>query len=111
MVVVPLSKQEERCQEAQSARRAESTAWAPYVAGGALVAGGVLLLAGQRRAGLVMAASGTALVLLDQQETLKRWWDALPDCIDQVQGLLNQVQDAVNEVAIKRDALHRILAR
>jgi ABC-type transporter Mla subunit MlaD len=71
----------------------------------------MLLLSGNRRAGLLAAASGTTLALLDQQETLRSWWNALPGYIDQVQGLLGQVQDTVNEVAVKREALRRVLAR
>jgi hypothetical protein len=51
------------------------------------------------------------LAVLDQQETLRSWWNALPGYIDQVQGLLGQVQDTVNDVAIKREALRRALAR
>ena len=31
--------------------------------------------------------------------------------IDQVQGVLGKVQDTVNEVAVKREALRRVLAR
>ncbi len=60
---------------------------------------------------MVAAASGTALALLDQQETLRSWWNLLPGYIDQTQRVLSQVQDTVNEVAIKREALRRVLAR
>jgi hypothetical protein len=75
------------------------------------VAAGFLLLSGQRRAGMVAAASGTALAMLDQQETLHSWWNALLGYIDQVQELLGQVQDTVNDIAVKREALRRVLAR
>jgi hypothetical protein len=71
----------------------------------------MLLLSGNRRAGLVAAATGTTLAALDQQETLRSWWSTLPRYIDQVQGVLGQVQDTVNEVAVKREALRRALAR
>jgi hypothetical protein len=60
---------------------------------------------------MVAAASGTALAMLDQQETLHSWWNALPGYIDQVQELLGQVQDTVNDIAVKREALRRVLAR
>ena len=70
--------------------------WVGFAAGGTLVAGGLLMLTGERRAGIVAAASGTALALLDQQETLRSWWNALPGYIDQVQGVLGQVQDTVD---------------
>ncbi len=85
--------------------------WVGFAAGGTLAAAALLLLSGQRRAGMVAAASGTALALLDQQETLCSWWNLLPGYIDQTQKVLSQVQDAVNEVAVKREALRRALAR
>jgi hypothetical protein len=85
--------------------------WIGFAAGGTLVTAGLLLLAGERRAGMVAAASGTALALLDQQETLHSWWNALPGYIDQVQGVLDKVQVAVNEIAVKREDLRRVLAR
>jgi ABC-type transporter Mla subunit MlaD len=75
------------------------------------VAGGLLLLAGERRAGMVAAASGTALALLDQQETLLAWWNALPGYLDQVQKVLGKVENTVNEAAAKREDLRRILSR
>jgi hypothetical protein len=49
--------------------------------------------------------------MLEQPETLRSWWNALPGYIDQAQQILGQVQDAVNEVAVKREALRRVLAR
>jgi hypothetical protein len=75
------------------------------------VAAGLLLLSGERRAGIVAAATGTALAMLDQQDTLRSWWTALPSYIDQVQKVVVQVQNTVDEVAVKREALRRALAR
>lgn len=111
MVVVPLSKSGNESQAQPCADECESMNWVGFAAGGTLVAGGLLFLIGERRAGLVAAASGTALALLDQPETLHSWWNALPGYIDQVQNVLGQVQDTVNEVAAKREDLRQILAR
>jgi ABC-type transporter Mla subunit MlaD len=71
----------------------------------------MLLLAGQRLAGLVAAASGTALALLDQKETLRSWWNLLPGFIDDVQRVLGQVQGGVEDIAAKRETLRQILAK
>ncbi len=111
MVIVPLSKPLNDSPAAPGTPECEPLSWAGFAAGGSLVAAGLLLLCGERRAGMVAAASGTALALLDQQETLRTWWNALPGYIDQVQGVLGQVQDTVNEVTVKREALRRALAR
>jgi len=111
MVVVPLSKPETEAEIVPEVVDSETMNWVGFAAGGTLVAAGLLLLAGERRAGTVAAATGTALALLDQQETLHSWWVALPGYIDQVQGVLNKVQDTVNDVAEKRETLRRVLAR
>jgi hypothetical protein len=93
------------------AQESDAMNWVGFAAGGTLVTAGLLLLAGERRAGMVAAASGTALALLDEQKTLITWWNALPDYIDQVQRMLDQVQNTINEVEVKREALRRVLAR
>jgi len=111
MVVVPLSKPENDSPTTPGAVESETMNWIGFAAGGTLVAGGLLLLAGERRAGLVAAAAGTTLALLEEKDTLHSWWEALPGYIDQVQRVIGQVQDAVNEVAEKRETLRRALAR
>ena len=94
-----------------AAQSADSRTWMGVAAGGALLAGGLLILFGQRRAGTIAAASGTALALLDQPETLKQWWGAMPETIDRIQDALDGVQNTVADVAGKREALHRFLGR
>jgi hypothetical protein len=99
--------------EAKSNRRifeCEGTNWARIAAGGSLLASGLLLLTGNRKAGLLTAASGTALALLDQQETVKLWWDALPGYIDKVQDLLGRVEATVSELEGQRARLGQILS-
>jgi hypothetical protein len=111
MVVVPLTHRER--ETAIEPRNCDSDAmnWARFAAGGALLAGGLLMLTGNRKAGLVTAASGAALAILDQQETVKGWWNALPGYIDTVQRVLVQAEQTVAEVAAQRERLHRILNR
>jgi hypothetical protein len=111
MVVVPLAKEPKNLSSRPCAGPAEGKSWTGYAAGGTLIVGGLLLLTGKRRAGTVAAASGAALALLDQQDVLRAWWQALPGHIDAVQNVLNKVQDAVNDVAEKHEKLARILAK
>ena len=85
--------------------------WVKFVAGGSLIAGACLLLTGRRRAGMVMAASGTAIALLDQQDTLRRWWKAVPRYLDQAESLVGRVQDAVKELGEKGETVRRALGR
>jgi hypothetical protein len=111
MVVVPLAKESKNPPVRCCAGQTEGRSWTGFAAGGTLVAGGLLLLMGRRRAGTVAAASGAALALLDQQDTVRCWWQALPGYIDEVQQVLNKVQDAVNDVEAKRETLARILSK
>ena len=111
MVVVPLSKPENDSDVTPGAEKSEPMNWIGFAAGGTLVAAGLLLLVGERRAGMVAAASGTALAMLNEKETLLTWWNAMPGYIEQVQRVLNQVQATVEDVDAKREALHRVLAR
>jgi ABC-type transporter Mla subunit MlaD len=92
MVAVPISKPAKESPTTPDAVESETMNWIAFAASGTLVASGLLLLAGE-------------------QQTLRQWWEALPGHIDQVQNVLNKVQDTVNEVAAKREDLHRILAR
>jgi hypothetical protein len=83
MAVVPLSKPVSESPAALELVENEPMNWVGFAAGGTLVTAG----------------------------TLHSWWDELPTYIDQVQGILGKVQDTVNEIAVKREALRRVLAR
>jgi hypothetical protein len=85
--------------------------WAKVAACGSLVAGGLLLVTGHKRAGLVMAASGTALALMDHEETLKRWWEALPGYVERAHSMFEQVREVVEDVTEKGESLRRVLSR
>ena len=74
-----------------------------------LVAGGALLFAGKRRAGLIAAATGVSLAMLEQQETLKKWWVLLPGYIVQVQKVITEVEGAVEQFAEQREKLGNVL--
>jgi hypothetical protein len=111
MVVVPLPQPENEITPMPRARKARPINWVRMAAGGSLVASGLLLLNGRPRAGLAAAMSGTALTMLDQQELLNAWWNAIPGYIDELQGMLSQVQNTVEALSAQREQLHRILSR
>ncbi len=94
----------------ESAAPFEPVDWINVAAGTALVAGGLLLLGRQRRTGLAVAAAGSALVLLDHQDTLRAWWRELPAFVDRVQGIVGQVQEKVGEITAHRDAIADAIA-
>ena len=85
--------------------------WLLYSAAGTLVAGGVLLVTGNRKAGLAVAATGAALAMLDQQETVQACWDALPGYITEIQEILTRVQSTVEEIAAQGAKLRTMLGK
>ena len=111
MVVLPLLQKDNGAQVEPAGEHEKELNWVGFAAGVSLVAGGLLLLSGRRRAGMVAASAGSALAMLDQQETLRSWWHTLPSYIDEVQRTLGMVQNAVNDMAAKRETLHRILSK
>jgi hypothetical protein len=116
MVVVPLQKSSSQKSSSEynvepTAQRDDSMNWVGLAAGGTLIAGGLMLLTGHRRAGLVTAASGATLALLDQKDAVHSWWNLLPLYIENVQRLLSQVEDTVQDVGVQREKLRKILAR
>ncbi len=90
---------------------ANGTNWVEVIACGSLITGGILLLAGQKRAGLVIAASGAALAMLEHEETLRGWWEALPGYIERAEQMLERAQDVADNVAERGESLRRVLAR
>lgn len=82
-----------------------------YAAAGTLVAGGALLLSGCRRTGLLASVVGTALAMIDQQETMSAWWNTLPGYLDDAQSFLNRVQGAVDDVNVQRRKVHDVFSK
>ncbi|HEU5351709.1 MAG TPA: hypothetical protein VFU55_08935 [Terracidiphilus sp.] len=110
MALAPFPKRADAPDAEAAAAEDGSSDWMMMAASGALVAGGLLLLARQRKAGLVTAASGTALALLDQQDALRRWWGSLPGYMERVQSLIGKVQSTVDDLAAKREQITQAMA-
>ena len=111
MAVVPMTRSGKQGTTDGLLGGAAGAEWARIASGAGLLVGALLLLAGKRRAGLVAAAAGTTLAVLDQQETVKELWNALPIYIDKAQGVLGKVDATVSEVAAQRERLQKILSR
>ncbi len=111
MVVVPLSQPANDSPATPPTAGTDSMSLIRVAAVGSLAAGGVLLVSGKSRAGLVAAASGTALAMLDQQQTVRAWWNALPAYIAQIQEVLGRVQNALDTFTVQREKLHQILRK
>lgn len=118
MVVLPVSSAPRNPQAdpdaphgVKSASDESSINWLRASSALTLVASGALLLSGKTRLGLVAAATGTSLAMIDQQDTLMKWWAMLPGYIAQVQGVLEQVEGAVDQFAQQREKIGQVLGR
>jgi hypothetical protein len=111
MVVVPLSQSAKENGVTVRAHASETANWTRVAAAGAIVAGGLLLLTGWRRAGLITAASGTIVTLLDQKDTVRTWWTHVPGFIEDFQRMLAHVESTVQDIDSKRETLRQILSR
>jgi hypothetical protein len=110
MVVVPLTKSMRNASES-CASDAGSMSWVRIAAAGTLAASGALLIAGKRRAGLVTALTGAALVMLEQREVVSQWWTALPAYLEEMQGMVGRAQAAVDDLSVQGEKLLRVLGR
>ncbi len=85
--------------------------WASWVAAATLVAGGALMVAGHKRAGLAVAATGTALALLEQQDAVETWWKNLPGYLQEAQVFLDKVEGYMGEAALQGKKIQGLLRR
>jgi len=111
MEVVPIKNQTKDEPIEPKIQKSDSGEWTGIAASGALIAGGLLLLLGKRRIGTVLAASGAALALLEEEEAVRALFQQLPGYIDEAQRLADRVQDTVADLAEKRANLRRILTQ
>jgi hypothetical protein len=111
MVVVPLSKPTDDSGGATSATATNSTNWIRIAAASSLAAGGALLITGNRRAGLLAAATGTALAMLDQKEAVRAWWDELPGYLERIDDMLGRAQTAVEDLSAQGQRLRHALGK
>jgi hypothetical protein len=109
MVVVPLTKPVKSASQAPLTQCADTTNWIRYAAAGTLAASGALLITGNRRAGLIAAAAGATLAMIDQQETVSTWWNMLPGFLEELNGTLSRAQGAVNDLSTQGQKLREVL--
>jgi len=85
--------------------------WVKMAACGSLICGGILLLTGKKRAGLIAAASGTALAMVEHEDTLREWWQSLPRYVVHARSVIDRVQEVVDKISDKGESLRRSLRR
>jgi len=111
MVVVPLTTGIKDSGGAPPTPAGSSPDWIRMAAAGTLAASGALLVTGHRRVGLLAAVTGAALALVDQQEAVCAWWNALPGYLEEVDELLNRAQTTVEDLSAQGQKLRRAFGK
>ncbi|MGB6130510.1 MAG: hypothetical protein WBG54_01930 [Acidobacteriaceae bacterium] len=84
--------------------------WTRSVAAGSLAAGAVLLLTGRRRSGLILAAAGAAVALLENPESVRDAWNSLPRYIRSGQDFIARAEDFVQELNRQGHRIRNVVA-
>ncbi|MGA3034068.1 MAG: hypothetical protein ABSD70_12340 [Terracidiphilus sp.] len=108
---MPLSKPQENSIQGPQTQCDSEINWLRYAAAGTLAASGALLVTGYRRAGLIAAASGATLAMLDQGEIVRAWWNRLPGFLEELQATLGHAQAAVQDLSAQGQKLREVLDR
>ena len=88
----------------------DASDWVNVASGAALLLGGALMLTEKRRAGLALASAGTALALLEHQDTVRHLWDRLPGMVDELSSFVAEVEQRVGEFTSKKESLRNAVA-
>lgn len=115
MVAVPIPRtgptQLPSVGSAAPASPAASSDWTHYLAAGAVVAGGALMIAGHKKAGVAVAAAGTAFALLEEPAVIESWWKNLPSYLAQAQTFLDEVENYLQEAATQGQRIQSVFRR
>ena len=82
--------------------------WINLLAAGTMLAGGALLISGHKRAGLIVAAAGTALALIDEKEAIEALWKKLPAYLKEAQTLLEKAEGYMNDLGPAAQKLYSV---
>ena len=85
--------------------------WTHLLAAATLLTGGALIATGHRKAGMAVAAAGTAMALLEEQETVKKWWESLPGYLDDAQTFLDSIEAYLKEASVQGHRIQSILKK
>jgi hypothetical protein len=85
--------------------------WNRTVAAGTLITSACLLLTGRRKAALAVAAAGATVMLLEDPEAVRSFWDRVPDYVQAGQKFLGRVEGFVEELAEQGTHLRDVLRK
>ena len=97
--------------EAKLPSNLKAVPWTRSLAAGTLLASAVLLVTGKRKAAVAVAAAGTAVALIEDPESVRRFWDEIPNYVQAGQRALARMEGLVEQAAEQGARLKDILRR
>ena len=97
--------------EAKLPSRVGGIHWSRTIAAGTLVSSALLLITGRRKAAIAVAAAATVVALLEDPDSVKRFWSDIPEYVKAGQKLLGRLENLVEQVAEQGDSFRNLLRR
>ena len=97
--------------EAKLPTQTSEAPWTRSLAAGTLLASAVLLILGRRKAALAVAAAGGAVALIEDPDSVRRFWNDIPEYVKAGQRLLARVEGLVEQAAEQGERLKDLLRR
>ena len=85
--------------EAKLPSNVASVPWTRSVAAGTLLTSAILLALGRRKTALAIAAAGGAVALLEDPESVRKFWNDIPGFVQSGQKLLSRLEGVIEQVA------------
>ena len=99
-------KVEERIREVAS-----DVPWSRALAISTLVTSACLLVAGKRKSSLFAAAAGTALLLAEEPEAIRRFWNNVPDYVRKGEEFLGRIEVFAEQLAEQGERVRKVINR
>ena len=97
--------------EAKLPSQTSEAPWTRSLAAGTLLASAVLLVLGRRKAALAVAAAGGAVALIEDPDSVRRFWNDIPEYVKAGQRLLARVEGLAEQAAQQGERLKDLLRR
>jgi len=97
--------------EAKLPSQVREVPWTRSLAAGTLLASAVLLVLGRRKAAIAVAAAGGAVALIEDPDTVRKFWNDIPDYVKAGQRLLARVEGLVEQAGEQGQRFKDLLRR
>jgi hypothetical protein len=85
--------------------------WMRAVAAGSLIAGAALLLTGRKRAALTVSGLGAAVMLTEDPEAVKEFWQRVPNYLQDGHDLLGRLEGVLDGITEQSGRVRQLVRR